>query len=70
MISIKADALPALTAIELEHHVTVKEAAKIKGLSQDTFERHYRHIIKKASERRCNVKLRDLLTAEPRKTAA
>jgi hypothetical protein len=48
--------------IELEKHVSVPEAAKIKGISPDTFKRHYSHLIRKPSPRRCTVKLRDLLT--------
>jgi len=47
--------------IELERHVSVPEAARIKGISPDTFKRHYSHLIRKPSPRRCTVKLRDLL---------
>jgi len=47
--------------IELEKHVSVPEAARIKGISPDTFKRHYSHLIRKPSPRRCTVKLRDLL---------
>jgi hypothetical protein len=39
----------------------VPEAARIKGISPDTFKRHYSHLIRKPSPRRCTVKLRDLL---------
>jgi hypothetical protein len=53
--------LPALTALELERNVSVTEAAQIKGISTDTFKRRYRHLIRKISERRNAVKLRDLL---------
>jgi hypothetical protein len=47
--------------IELEKHVSVPEAARIKGISPDTFKRHYPHLIRRPSPRRCTVKLRDLL---------
>jgi hypothetical protein len=55
--------LPELTALELESHVSVPKATKIKGLSEDTFRRHYKHLIHKASPRRDVVKLRTLLTS-------
>jgi hypothetical protein len=53
--------LPVLTAIELERHVTVEEAAAIKGIHPETFEAHYAHLIRKVSPRCRRVKLRDLL---------
>jgi hypothetical protein len=53
--------LPSLSALELEKHVSVPEAAKIKGVSPDTFKRHYRHLIRKTSLRRNTVKMGDLL---------
>jgi hypothetical protein len=57
-----AENLPELTALELESNVSVPRAASIKGVSEDTFKRHYRHLIRKLSPRRDGVKLRDLLT--------
>jgi hypothetical protein len=54
--------LEAASWIELEKHVSVPEAARIKGISPDTFKRHYSHLIRKPSPRRCTVKLRDLLS--------
>jgi DNA-binding CsgD family transcriptional regulator len=60
----------ALTALELEKHVSVPEAARILGISRDTFKRHYRHLIRKISPRRTVVKLRDLLLADEPRTAA
>jgi hypothetical protein len=53
--------LPELTAIDLEHHVSVSKAAAIKGVSEDTFKRHFRHLIRHVSPRRLTVRLRDLL---------
>jgi hypothetical protein len=55
----------ALSSIELERHISVPEAAKFKGISPDTFKRHYRHLIRKVSPRRNVVKVRDLLAVEP-----
>jgi hypothetical protein len=53
--------LPELSAIELEKHVSVPEAAELRGISTDTFKRHFSHLIRKVSPRREAVKLRDLL---------
>ena len=53
--------LPELSALELEKNISVPEAAGIKGISPDTFKRHYSHLIRKQSPRRYTVKLRDLL---------
>jgi hypothetical protein len=53
--------LPELSALELEKHVSVPEAAAIKGVSPWTFKRHYSHLIKRVSPRRHAVKIRDLL---------
>jgi hypothetical protein len=60
--SLTAIKLPELSALELEKHVSVPEAAEIKGISPDTFKRHYPHLIRKQSPRRNTVKLRDLLS--------
>jgi hypothetical protein len=57
--------LPELTALELESIVPVPKAAHLRGVSVDTFKRHYRHLIRKLSPRREGVKLRDLLTDQP-----
>jgi hypothetical protein len=56
--------LPELTALDLERHISVLEAAEIKGVSKDTFVRHYKHIIRKTSPRRNTVKIRDLVSEE------
>jgi hypothetical protein len=53
--------LPNLSALELERHITVDEAAAIVGVHIETFEEHYAHLIKKVSPRCRRVKLRDLL---------
>jgi hypothetical protein len=56
--------LPKLSALDLERHVSVPEAAEIRNISVDTFKRHYSHLIRKVSPRREAVKLRDLLQKE------
>jgi hypothetical protein len=60
----KGPPLPTLTALDLERHISVKEAAEIKGISPDTFKRHYPHLIEKTSPRRNTVKLRKLLSED------
>jgi hypothetical protein len=64
MANVSAEVFPKLTALDLKRHVSVPEAARLKGISQDTFRRHYPHLIRKQSPRRCAVKLRDLLAEE------
>jgi hypothetical protein len=56
--------LPELTALELEKHITVEQAAKILGIHPETFEEHYGHLIHKVSPRCRRVKLRKLLAEE------
>ena len=41
--------LPELSALELEKHVSVPEAAEYKNISVDTFKRHYSHLIRAKS---------------------
>jgi hypothetical protein len=60
----KLPKLPELSALDLEKTVTVPTAAEIKGVSYDTFKRHYSHLIRKLSPRREGVKLRDLLSEQ------
>jgi hypothetical protein len=47
--------------LELERTITVREAAEINSLSEDTFKRTFGHLIRKISPRRSGVKLRDAL---------
>jgi hypothetical protein len=64
MLSVKARGwagAPVLSEIDLERHISVPEAAELKGISPDTFKRHYGHLIHKVSPRRKTVKLRDAL---------
>jgi transcription initiation factor TFIIIB Brf1 subunit/transcription initiation factor TFIIB len=41
--------------------ISVKEAAKLNGISEDTFRRRYKHLIKQISPRRQAVTLGDVL---------
>jgi hypothetical protein len=41
--------------------ISVKLAAEIKGISEDTFKRHYGHLIEKTSPRRRTVQLGKVL---------
>ena len=59
-----------LTAFELERHISIAQAAAQKGISPDTFRRHYGHPIRQASPRRQTVKVRELLAADEQKAAA
>jgi hypothetical protein len=47
---------------ERQRRISVQEAAHLKGLSKDTFLRHYRHLVEQTSPRRLTVKLGDVLT--------
>jgi hypothetical protein len=47
----------------------VSQAAEFNGISEDTFKRHYPHLIRKLSPRRNGVRLRDVLDAEPESAA-
>ena len=60
----KGPPLPSLTALELERHISIPEAAALKGVSVDTFKRHFKHLIRRISPRRNAVKLRDLLAED------
>ena len=43
--------------LEKRRRVSVKVAAELKGISEDTFRRHYRHLIEQSSPRRQTVEL-------------
>jgi hypothetical protein len=47
--------------LALRRKISVKEAAELNSLSEDTFRRRYRHLIKDVSERRQAVELGDAL---------
>jgi hypothetical protein len=54
--------LAALTPLELLKKVSIKEAAAMNDLSPDVFRRHYGHLVKKISPRRCAVTIHDAIT--------
>jgi hypothetical protein len=47
--------------LALRRKISVKEAAELNDVSEDTFRRRYRHLIKKISARRNAVELGDAL---------
>ena len=57
-------ALPTLTALELEQHVTLERAAEILGIHIETFEATYPHRIRRVSPRCRRVRLRDLISEQ------
>jgi hypothetical protein len=46
-----------------KRHISVPQAAELKGVSEDTFRRHYGHLIKKVSPRRDACELGAVLDA-------
>lgn len=46
---------------ELRRKISVKEAAALNAMSEKSFRRHYRHLIKQLSPRRQAVELGDAL---------
>jgi hypothetical protein len=46
---------------ESERIVSVREAARLRGIHEDTFRRHYPHLIQKLSTQRHGVRLGDVL---------
>ena len=65
-----SEKFPGFTPVQLESRISVSEAAKIRGISEDTFRRNYSPVIEKLSVRRSGVKLRHVLAdaapAKPR----
>jgi hypothetical protein len=55
--------------LALKRKIPVKEAAALNDVSEDSFRRHYSHLIKKVTPRRDAVELGDALTLPPAKTA-
>ena len=53
--------LPPLSAIELARIVSLAEAARIIGISEDGIRRHHSHLIRRMSPRRVGIRLGDLL---------
>jgi hypothetical protein len=51
----------APTVLDLERKISVQEAAALNTISEDTFLRHYRHLVRQVSPRRGAVRLGDAL---------
>ena len=49
-------------SLELERLITIEKASEIVGISDDSFRRHYGHLIRRITPRRIGVRVRDLLT--------
>jgi hypothetical protein len=47
--------------LELERMVTIRRAAELRGISEDTFKRQYPHLIERVSDRRSAVRLKHAL---------
>ena len=52
--------------LELKRKISVREAAALNDLSEDTFRRRYGYLIRKISPRRTVVELGDALALPPR----
>jgi hypothetical protein len=50
--------------IEQMRIVPLKEAARLKGISEDTLRRHYRHLFVRVSPRRLGMRLKDVLATD------
>jgi hypothetical protein len=55
----------AITALERKRKVSVREAAALNSVSEDTFRRNYSHLIKRISKRRQAVELGDAIDLPP-----
>jgi hypothetical protein len=58
------------TELVRRQKVSVKEAASLNGISEDTFRRRHSHLIKQVSPRRQAVELADALAIGETKPAA
>ena len=56
-----------LTEIERRQKIKVKKAAELNDLSEASFRRHYRHLIRKITPRRDAVELGDAIDLPPPK---
>jgi hypothetical protein len=57
-----------LTPLERRRKIPVSEAAELNSVSEDTFRRHYAHLIRKVSPRRDAVELGDAINLPPKTT--
>jgi hypothetical protein len=58
------------TWLTLKQKIPVKKAAALNDMSEDSFRRHYSHLIKKVSPRRDAVELGDALAIGESKSEA
>ena len=54
-----------LTELDFRRKVKVKHAAAVNDLCEDSFRKHYGHLIRKITDRRDGVVLLDALTLPP-----
>jgi hypothetical protein len=55
--------------LERRRFIGIDQAAEFLGISRDTFQRTYPHLIRRLSPRRNGVRLGDVLDAEPESAA-
>jgi hypothetical protein len=60
---------PPLNAVERRRKISVKEAAELNDISEDSFRRHYGHLIKQITPARVAVELGDALDIGQSKAA-
>ena len=58
---LSAESQVDLTPLERRRKIPVPEAAALNGISEDTFRRHYKHLIRKITPRRDGVELGDAI---------
>ena len=58
--------LADLSPLERRQKIKVKEAAALNDLSEASFRRHYKHIIRKVTPRRDAVELGDAIALPPK----
>jgi hypothetical protein len=63
-----APAIADLSPIERRRKIRVKEAAALNDLSEASFRRHYKHLIRKITPRRDAVELGDAIALPPKPT--
>jgi hypothetical protein len=56
----------SLDKLELENLriVSLKEAARLGGISEDTLRRHFKHLFVRVSRRRIGMRLKDVLATD------
>jgi hypothetical protein len=62
--------ITALTPAERHQKILVREAAKLAGLSEGAFRKHFGHLIRKYSARCHRVEFQDAVTLPPPPSSA